>query len=117
MTTKKEASKVKARKTTLNKKSTNELIDIILRKDSVERKNNEKIKDLNEKLDIVTFQYNDMRNEYLLAINEKNNYKELYENKLKKFDKANKLIDIYKYGMYSSIAISVILFALIIFSV
>lgn len=117
MTTKKNLSKVKARKTTLNKKSTDELIDIILRKDAVERKNNEKIKDLNEKIDILTVNYTNVKNEYLCETNEASNYKELYEAKCNKINDITKLVTMYKYGMYASIAISVILFVLIIFSV
>ena len=48
--TKKEA-KLKARKTSLSKKTNEELIDIILKKDNTERKNNDKIMNLTKKVD------------------------------------------------------------------
>ena len=48
--TKKEA-KLKARKTSLSKKTQEELIDIILKKDNTERKNNDKIMNLTKKVD------------------------------------------------------------------
>lgn len=47
--TKKEA-KLKARKTLLSKKTNEELIDIILKKDNTERKNNDKIMNLTKKI-------------------------------------------------------------------
>lgn len=48
--TKKEA-KLKARKTSLSKKTNEELIEIILKKDNTERKNNDKIMNLTKKVD------------------------------------------------------------------
>lgn len=48
--TKKEA-KLKARKTSLSKKTNEELIDIILKKDNTERKNNDKIMNLRRNID------------------------------------------------------------------
>lgn len=48
--TKKEA-KLKARKTSLSKKTNEELIDIILKKDNTERKNNDKIVMLRRNID------------------------------------------------------------------
>ena len=39
----KKEAKLKARKTSLSKKTNEELIDIILKKDNTERKNNDKI--------------------------------------------------------------------------
>lgn len=48
--TKKEA-KIKARKTSLSKKTNEELIDIILKKDNTERKNNDKIVILRRNID------------------------------------------------------------------
>ena len=48
--TKKE-SKLKARKTSLSKKTNEELIEIILKKDNTERKNNDKIMNLTKKVD------------------------------------------------------------------
>lgn len=48
--TKKEA-KLKARKNSLSKKTNKELIDIILKKDNTERKNNDKIMNLTKKID------------------------------------------------------------------
>ena len=48
--TKKEA-KLKARKTSLSKKTNEELIEIVLKKDNTERKNNDKIMNLTKKID------------------------------------------------------------------
>lgn len=48
--TKKEA-KLKARKTSLSKKTNEELMEIILKKDNTERKNNDKIINLTKKVD------------------------------------------------------------------
>lgn len=58
----KKDAKLKARKTSLSKKTNEELIDIILKKDNTERKNNEKIMSLREtinKKDVVINELND----------------------------------------------------------
>lgn len=47
----KKEAKFKARKTSLSKKTNEELIDIILKKDNTERKNNDKIMNLTKKVD------------------------------------------------------------------
>lgn len=47
----KKEAKLKARKTSLSKKTNEELIDIILKKDNTERKNNDKIMNLTKKID------------------------------------------------------------------
>lgn len=47
----KKEAKLKARKTSLSKKTNEELIDIILKKDNTERKNNDKIMNLTKKVD------------------------------------------------------------------
>ena len=64
--TKKEA-KLKARKTSLSKKTNEELIEIILKKDNTERKNNDKIMNLTKKVDDlhVTIEVNDKNKDVL----------------------------------------------------
>ena len=47
----KKEAKLKARKTSLSKKTNEELIDIILKKDNTERKNNDKIMNLTKQVD------------------------------------------------------------------
>lgn len=78
----KKESKLKARKTSLSKKTNEELIDIILKKDNTERKNNDKIVMLRSTIDDLNVII-DAKNQ---AINE-------YEYD-RKFDNAESIINI-----------------------
>lgn len=61
--TKVKDSLLKARRTSLDKKSKEELINIILRKDSTERKNNSKIEELNKTILDKNLQYDKLLKE------------------------------------------------------
>lgn len=82
----KKDAKLKARKTSLSKKTNEELIDIILKKDNTERKNNEKIMSLREtinKKDVVINELNDDINqlqEDLITNSFNDNKVQLYKN-------------------------------------
>lgn len=82
----KKDAKLKARKTSLSKKTNEELIDIILKKDNTERKNNDKIMFLREtvnKKDTVIKELNDDINqlqENLINDSFKDNKVPLYKN-------------------------------------
>lgn len=82
----KKDAKLKARKTSLSKKTNEELIDIILKKDNTERKNNDKIMFLREtvnKKDTVIKELNDDINQLQEnLINDSFNYNKvpLYKN-------------------------------------
>ena len=85
--TKKEA-KLKARKTSLSKKTNEELIDIILKKDNTERKNNDKIMNLTKKVDdlnVIISAKEEQINSSAKELNETENCNNELISKLNKF--------------------------------
>jgi len=79
----KKEAKLKARKTSLSKKTNKELIDIILKKDNTERKNNDKIvmlrrsiDDLNAVIDVKKLAITDYESQLSNAESEINNLHE-----------------------------------------
>lgn len=97
MSKKKETPAIKARKTKLNQKSTEELIQIILRKDAVERKNNEIIQGYKNDLEKVNKQILDEQADvkvYQEKIDKLNTYNDKlvvnYQNACDAFDALHK---------------------------
>lgn len=134
--TKKEA-KLKARKTSLSKKTNEELIEIILKKDNTERKNNDKIMNLTKKVDDLNVicsakekrieELNkdldelENNNDNLLSQNDKLRYNndtlaedcDSLKNKLDSYYKDINRIKIYKMIGLSSIIVNVVLLLII----
>ena len=92
--TKKEA-KLKARKTSLSKKTNEELIDIILKKDNTERKNNDKIMNLTKKVDdlnVIISAKEEQVNIWEKQVNDAENANDELISKLNKFQVNNEAL-------------------------
>ena len=89
----KELSQVKARQTKLGKKSAEELIQIILRKDATERKLNSNIVSLKSEVNALTSRVNNFDKDQEGNIKAIENLKLEVERKKELIDKLNNLVD------------------------
>lgn len=119
----------KARSTKLSKKSVEDLVNIILRKDSVERTLQAKVTEVNEKLVKVTDEWGKVMESYqalqaklenstknnILLKKEYNKLDTLYNANLDRFNKADSLVARYKVlaVIATIIAVAAIVFAFV----
>lgn len=101
-------ARLKARKTSLGKKSQEELINLILRKDKTERKLNSKINKLNAIITDKSILLNDIQDEYdenTVTITELNNCINEYKKQINHFTNKNLSLKTYIKRMYYVIII------------